>query len=302
MTNGTRGGKRLKHMKSKLGYLVRSTRKIMQNDVVKCPSCKHNDSVIVDRKYIVTTLRRCERCRLLFRTPITTSEESAAFYQQDYTQGFTTEMPSDEGLRTYIDSGFRGTEKDYSVYIRVLDGLGCTRGQKLLDFGCSWGYGSWQLERQGFSVESFEISIPRVEYARSKLGVRAFSTLSELSGPYDIFFAAHVLEHVPSVIEIIEFGLSILRPGGVFVAFTPNGAKQHRLMNPSTWHKLWGRVHPNFLDDIYYCNAFSDCALLLSSDPYNIEQLSDWRRKQKMRVIYDLSGGELLVAARKEIP
>lgn len=288
-------------MKSKLSYLVGSAKKIILRRGMKCPSCNHSNSVIVDRKYMLTILRRCENCKLLFRTPTTTIEENAAFYQKDYTQGFTTEMPNDEKLKTCIDTKFQGTEKDYSVYINVLEGLGCKRGQKLLDFGCSWGYGSWQLKRHGFIVESFEISDPRADYARKKLGAKVFSNLTELSGPYDIFFSSHVLEHVPSVNKIIDFGLSVLRPGGVFVAFTPNGSNQHRLKSPSIWHKLWGRVHPNFLDDMYYCNAFPECSLLLSSDPYDIEKLIDWQGKKGMRVIYDLSGSELLVAARKEM-
>jgi len=52
---------------------------------------------------------------------------------------------------------------------------------------------------------------------------------------------------------------------------------------------------------MYYCNAFPECSLLLSSDPYDIEKLIDWQGKKGMRVIYDLSGSELLVAARKEM-
>src|SRR5687768_14606475 len=96
----------------------------------------------VDRKYLVTTLRRCRRCQLLFRAPTSTHEEQEAFYQEEYQQGFTTDLPDERTLSAYLTSEFRGGEKDYTAYLRVLDALGVLPGQRLFDFGCSWGYGS----------------------------------------------------------------------------------------------------------------------------------------------------------------
>jgi 2-polyprenyl-3-methyl-5-hydroxy-6-metoxy-1,4-benzoquinol methylase len=148
----------------------------------------------------------------LFRTPTTSSKENASFYQEEYTQGFTTDCPSDDVLSKYLERSFVGGEKDYSNYIDILFAAGGKKGDRLFDFGCSWGYGSWQFKQRGFDVESFEISVPRANYAKSKLGVKVHSSLSDVQGQFDIFFSSHVLEHVPSVNDAIEFGMNLLKP------------------------------------------------------------------------------------------
>src|SRR5207237_406681 len=158
--------------------------------------------------------------------------------QREYTQGFTTELPSEADLEQYRARGYSGTSRDYSSYLAVLDALGATAGQRLLDFGCSWGYGSWQLRQHGFEVQSFEISQPRAQFAGGKLGLSVHSRMLDLSGPIDIFFSSHVLEHVPSVAKALNLGISLLKPNGLFVAFTPNGSAAHRGRDPYVWHKL----------------------------------------------------------------
>lgn len=287
-------------MKQKIKYLATCIRKQYAHEGFSCPSCGHSDSVGVDRKYLVTALRRCKHCQLLFRTPTTTSEENASFYQKKYTQNFVTDLPSDEQLETYISRGFLDTERDYSTYIDIVRRANGTNGNKVFDFGCSWGYGSWQFRQRGFEVESFEISASRAEFAKNKLGLKVHSSLSEVSGPFDIFFSSHVLEHVPSVKEAIDFGFSILKPGGLFVAVTPNGSADFRKKSPGAWHKLWGLVHPNFLDDIFYRSIFVGNPIFLSSDPYPIQEIENWGINQHETYISDkLSGEELLVIVKK---
>lgn len=254
---------------------------------------------MVDRKYFVTALRHCANCKLLFRTPTTTSDENRSFYQKEYSQGFTTDMPSDDRLHSLIEVGFKGTEKDYSSYLAVLHALGCKKRERLLDFGCSWGYGSWQLKNSGYLVKAFEISEDRCNYAKQYLDIDAYSTLAEIVGPFDVFFSAHALEHVPSVSQAIAYAWQVIRPGGLFVAFTPNGSRAYRASNPTGWHKLWGLVHSNMLDEVYYNKVFENFPRLMASRPYPLEKLNEWKPTENKCEMYDLSGGELLLAVRK---
>lgn len=284
-------------MKPKLRFLRSSLSKSARNIGLSCPSCGCPKSTTVDRKRIILTLRRCNNCKLLFRAPTTTSEENAEFYQQEYSQGFTTDMPSQHDLQVLIDTAFEGSEKDYTTYLSVLDALGCRPGDAVLDFGCSWGYGSWQLTRAGFDVEAFEISKPRCAYAREQLGVNAVDTLGSLRGSYDVIFSAHVLEHVPSVAETIAFAWKMLRPGGLFVAFTPNGSQSFRKAHPSSWHLLWGMVHPQFLDNVFYKQTLGSSPYLLASTPYGLSEISSWSGTDVHEL--NLSGIELLAAVRK---
>jgi len=246
----------------------------------------------------VTVLRRCNACRLLFRSPTTTAEENSSFYQSAYSQGFTTDTPPVDRLEQLKASRFKGSEKDYSQYLNVLAALGCKPGDLLFDYGCSWGYGSWQFIQEGYSVTAFEISVPRCEYAKTYLGINAQTRMENVDGPFDVFFSAHVLEHVPSVSRSLEFARKILRPEGWFVAFTPNGSDAFKARKQELWKYSWGLVHPNVIDDLFYSNAFKSDLYLLASSPYDLESIRQWASLQQASVSLNLDGDELLIIAK----
>lgn len=236
----------------KMKYFLTSTKKQILRANRCCPSCAYDKSTVIDRKYLVTSLCRCDNCLLQFRVPTTSEEEFASFYQAAYKQGFTTDMPDKTTLNKLLATKFAGTEKDYSEAIKILNVAGANIASKIFDFGCSWGYGSWQFQQAGFDTASFELSRPRAEYAREKLGLLVYSDRNSVSGKYDIFFSSHVLEHLPSVSNAVNLAFEILKPGRLFVALTPNGSTGYRSVNPHAWHRMWGYVHPNLLDEQYY--------------------------------------------------
>lgn len=211
-------------------------------------------------------------------------------------------MPDENQLAEMKSNNFKAAENDYSSYLGVLNALGVKRGAKLLDFGCSWGYGSWQFAQNGFEVESYEISEPRRRYAVRNLDCTVHSTFADITPGFDVFFSSHVLEHVPSPKNVIELALSVVKPGGLFVAFTPNGSAPHRAKEPATWQKLWGLVHPNFLDEQYYRQQFSAYPYLLASDPYDLNEIKSWDPSKERQRVLDLSGPELLCIVRIERP
>jgi 2-polyprenyl-3-methyl-5-hydroxy-6-metoxy-1,4-benzoquinol methylase len=279
---------------NKLRYFINSLKKSLRQEGYACPSCGKPGNAPIDRKWLVTSLRRCSGCMLLYRTPTTSEAENETFYQSTYRQGFTTELPSKEELKRLVGSNFSGHEKDYGPYVNVLKALKVPAGSRLFDFGCSWGYGSYQLARAGFQVDAYDISRPRADYARSELQV-SIKDLNEVEPHgYDVFFSAHVIEHVPSVSRMIDFGLRCLRPGGLFVAFTPNGSQTFRAGSPKNWHKLWGLNHPQLIDDTFVRARFADTPLVLASCPHPTQQIERWTRRDTL--IADLSGVELLLA------
>lgn len=283
----------------KVSYLLNVLPKFITGRGRACPSCGCTVSTLVERKYWVTALRRCSRCLLLFRVPTTSPEENESFYQSEYSQGFTTSLPTANELELLKQSYFQGSEKDYSKYLRVLAALGAKPGDAVLDFGCSWGYGSWQLQQAGYRVTAYEISVPRCTYARQELGIDAYSRLDELSGPFDVFFSSHVLEHVPSVSQCIQFAIQSLKPGGWLVTFTPNGSDSFRRMDFRAWKYIWGQVHPNVLDDVFYKNVFRDYSFLLSSGVDDEQEIRDWALGlSRDQMVLDLTGNELLLVVR----
>jgi len=288
-------------MLEKSKYFLSSTKKMLFAQDMACPSCGYQGSNnVIDRKYFVTELRRCKKCQLLHRVPTTTEKENYSFYQSNYQEGIVSRVLSDEEIQDYISQNFSNLdERQYSNYLDVVKATGAKQGDKIFDFGCSWGYGSWQMKDYGLDVESYEISKPRADIAKHKLGLYLHDSLSSVRKEcFDFFFSSHVLEHVPSVKNTIEFAFSILKPGGFFIAFTPNGSNEYRQLNPESWHKLWGLVHPNFLDVVFYDKCFANENVLITSSPYDLNSITDWR-KSPSRVINRLVGQELLVIAQK---
>lgn len=285
----------------RLAYLLTSLLRHLQPGFNHCPSCGAHHYQPVQRKYLATTLRRCGDCRLLYRHPIDRPRDTHRFYQRAYREGFTTELPDPRRLERLMTDGFAGTEKDYRS---ILELLGCLAPApaKLFDFGCSWGYGSWQLARAGYAVTAFEISEPRRAFAAQRLGVAVDDTfpLDAIDEPFDLFFSSHVLEHVPSPAAAIAAAERYLRPGGLFIAFTPNGSTPFRAADEAAWTTSWGRVHPNLLDDEYYRTIFHDRPYFISSSPFDHQALRRWAAADAPgQVTGNLDGGELLVVARR---
>lgn len=280
-----------------LRYLFNSAIKTLAGRGFECPSCRYPGGTVIDRKYLVTSLRRCGGCHLLYRTPTTTEAENAAIYQTAYTEGFTTELPDLATLTRYRTAGFAGTEKDYRYHLDVLAAVGGRPGQRVYDFGCSWGYGSYQIRMAGYRTDSYEISKPRAAFAAAELGVTIVPPEAAEEGGYDVFFSSHVIEHVPVVEAMIGLAGRLLKPGGVMLTFTPNGGDEFRRVNADGWHHLWGFVHPQLVDRTYLEHRFRGHRYLIGSTPLPLEQLAGW--VERAPLVLPLDGVELVIAVRK---
>jgi 2-polyprenyl-3-methyl-5-hydroxy-6-metoxy-1,4-benzoquinol methylase len=286
----------------KLAYLRRSIAGQFVRRRFHCPSCGCSNNTVVSRKYVITQLRRCANCELLFRTPTDDPSRNLDYYEDEYSQGFTTDLPTDESLTELIKNDFAGSEKSWAYYNDVLRRLGLDAGARIFDFGCSWGYGSYQMARAGYSVLAFEIAPTRRRYAEQKLRVITVADMEKgvndpnLAGTFDCFFCAHVLEHIPSPAAVFRVACALLRPGGVFVSFTPNGSQQARAFFPE-WEKWWGEVHPNFIDDSFLDRAFDGSPRVIGSSPVGA---IDFPSKDILGRLDDLSGEELFFAARRK--
>ena len=260
-----------------------------------CPSCTNVQVRTVRRKFLVTALLECQNCGLRFRVPKDTDTRSRHFYQDDYEQGFTTDVPSDEQLKEMLSCRFKNTVKDYQTYINVLQAISLEPGSTVLDFGCSWGYGSWQLREAGFKVYSYEVSKSRAEFARRKLGC---SILGDdlVSEPIDCLFSAHVLEHLTDPNLLWRIAERVLSPNGVVVCFLPNGdSRLEAQYGSKQYHQLWGQVHPLLVGPgaATFMAKRHAYAPVIHTSPYDLELV-------QANVPSDhLIGQELLLIARK---
>lgn len=245
-----------------------------------CPACGSDAGSIVDWKG-VHVLCNCEQCSLLYRHPRESEESMSAFYQSEYSEkGMTADLPTEKELENLMDTRFKGTDKDFSYQISILNSLGIRPGMKVLDFGANWGYLSFQLKSAGYQVESFEISKPRAEFG-SYLGLQIKTDLSELTGQYDCVYSSHVLEHVPNPAATLKQQFAMVKPGGLVVAHTPNGSEAWRRKATSSFRNVWGLVHPVLLTDRFVKNQFLNVPFLVTScdKPENVAAWNQTEQK-----------------------
>lgn len=282
-------------MMKKIKYLLWAMARTGAGDPA-CPYCQGKGARVLRQKYAVTQLRECRGCKLRFRTPLDDPQSASEFYQGEYQQGFTTDLPGEAELSRLIQTEFRNTEKDFSTYIRVLRAAGLGDGAGILDFGASWGYGSWQMRAAGYRVQSYEIGRDRAKYAAQRLGCEVRTSAEELRGPFDCVFSSHVLEHLSDPGEFWRIAARLLPAGGVVVAAMPNGdpATIGRL-GESRYHRLWGKVHPLLLTAAALRRMAEDHGFQARtySDPYPLGEIAEGGADG------DVSGDELLVVARK---
>jgi len=249
---------------------------------------------------LVTRLFECESCGLYFRHPVEKPQTNFKFYQKQYIEedDITTKFPSDEELQRLIANSF-DTEANRSAS-RLLDLFGAIlpslQGVKIVDYGCSWGYISYQFKQAGMDVQSFELSLPRASFGEKKLGLDIFTSSDKLKGGNDIFFSSHVIEHVPSVKKMIESGRQLLRKNGFFISVCPNGSPEYRQADEEGFHRMWGKVHPNCLNTKFFQNAFKDHPHYITSSPFDIAELKEW--DQQSQKIGKMEGSEILVIAK----
>lgn len=259
-----------------LGGLWRSMR---QNRI--CPSCGSGISQTVDQKGFHRLLR-CGGCRLLYRWPYETQQELHDFYQRNYKQaGLTTDLPDLSTLNTLMSTRFKGSAKDFSRVINLLQTLSVKSGAKVLDFGANWGYGVWQFCQAGFDAVGYEISQSRAAYS-THLGVAVMSEWSEIKkqAPYDVIFSSHVLEHTFDPAESLFRQRELLVPGGLLIAYTPNGSASFFQADPTAFHHLWGRVHPVMLDEVFVRNILKPLPIAIGAHcAEDLAALALWNRK-----------------------
>jgi SAM-dependent methyltransferase len=277
---------------NKLRYLLWAGARFLNADT-SCPACSEVQTVLVRRKYGVTALYRCTSCEVMFRVPKASQEEDVQFYQRDYEQGFSTDCPTPDELTRLKRCCFADTEKDYSSYVEVLRATRLDPGSVIYDFGCSWGYGSWQLRHAGYRVYSFEVSRPRARYAVENLQCE-LCTPDELPEKADCFFAAHVIEHLTNPRVLWEMALDVNKPAGKVVFFLPNGEPSRELLHRG-YHQLWGQVHPLLLSPLALVRMgeLYGFNVRCYSSPYNMQEIAK-------EAPGELAGDELLVLASRQ--
>jgi SAM-dependent methyltransferase len=259
----------------KAEFLLQGVLARIMNANVACPHCSGTDADEVGRKAHVVKVMQCSGCGLYFTSPLYRSWLSPNFYDRLYTaEGSTTGMPAAETLARLKASAFEGSDKDGSA---VLEAIRVTVGStgRLLEFGSSWGYLLYQAKNAGFEAIGVEIANDRRKYGVQNLGVTIVPTLGDVrSGPFDIVYAAHVLEHLTDVRTVYDELASLLRPGGHIFLEVPN-------FDPRQFgervYPLVGAVHPLGYDSNWFLRNLGKHGF------HSVGVYPDWQSVSEMR-------------------
>lgn len=114
------------------------------------------------------------------------------------------------------------------------------RGPRVLDIGCNTGLVLSHLSRrhpqlrlQGIDMDAEAVSRP----VAPGLDLRAGS-LADQAGPFDMFLAMHVLEHVPELPPFFEALARLAAPRARLYAAVPNLSSFNARLRPLTWGAL----------------------------------------------------------------
>lgn len=264
----------------------------------QCPYCGSFDNELIARRRVIIQLRKCHNCGLMFRYPKETPEYNQKYYQQDYQEGITTDMPSPETIETWKKANFKSTPVDFTEKLNLLSFF--VQNGTILDFGASWGYVSYQLSAAGYDVYGYELSKVRAKYAAKYLGVRMINSLQELEKygeTFDAIYTSHVIEHVPYPKDLFNLFLKLLKPKGKLVAFVPNCQSMSQIMGHGFGMHHVLALNKEFLEPALLNQGFENT--FFTSSPYNFDKI---RKFAESGVKYEdrLEGDELFFVATKK--
>ena len=115
----------------------------------------------------------------------------------------------------------------------ILSLLGAPNGRRMLEVGCGIGTFLADARDAGWQISGLEINAEFPEFCRKELGIGDVK-LGLISDPpfaeasFDAIAMLDVLEHMYDPIQSLRQSARLLKPGGVVVVKSPNGAMQLR--------------------------------------------------------------------------
>ncbi len=285
---------------ARLQYLYKVIQEFASVAEKSCPYCRGVDLELIGTKWVVLQLLRCRECKLMFRYPKDNTKTNLAFYEEQYYEtGITSDIPNDQLLEQYLSTSFLNTEKDFSEKIQIIKRF--SNEGKILDYGCSWGYGTWQFKKVGFDAVGFEISKTRADFGRKKLGLSILDEAADLkqlkNKSFDVIFTNHALEHLPNLFGVFDTFYNLLNANGYLMIFVPNciGVDNKKVFNSKKSY-AFGEKHSLAFDRYFFeinlpKHGFE---VQCTSSPYEINDL--FSRKENP---YNAEYSELFVLGKK---
>lgn len=185
-----------------------------------CDGPSHN----VEEPYRSMSFRmwRCDGCSFIYQRERLKSVHLTAFYAPETYHCYKSFSERGLIIRRLAMLSARKV-------VRVIERLRPRENEIFVDFGC--GNGSWlelfRMCKAPWDLHGTEISDVNVGHIR-KLGFKGHTcdhtNIDEFfkPGSVGVIFLHHVIEHVPSPLELFRSFHKVLSPGGIIIGQTPN--------------------------------------------------------------------------------
>jgi SAM-dependent methyltransferase len=183
-----------------------------------CPVCGQADPQPFVVRPDGVTVHRCGACGHLHLAEVPSDDALAAFYHQYAAtqKGYARRRGLWQRIRLELDA-----LRDFNV--RVLEQTGGLFGQRVLEFGASYGTLLARLRNRGARCSAVEVDAG----AREALVADGFEVFGEppREGGYDVVAAMQVLEHLVDPRSLLLEAARLLRPDGRLLLAVPNGGE-----------------------------------------------------------------------------
>lgn len=204
----------------------------------RCPYCGSRP-VVYAKKYLVIDICKCRKCGLFFVNPIYLSNQDIGRFYDNFYSSDATLVPDIKDIELMKRKNFRGSPKDYNDRLNIIRKL--VNGNRLMEFGSSWGYFCFQAQAYGFHPMGVEISPKRGAFGRSHLGIDIFPDIKSIQVKFDLICSFHTLEHLVNIADIFNIFYERLLSDGSLIIEVPN-------FDPETKgrsvYPIIGKVHP----------------------------------------------------------
>lgn len=172
-----------------------------------CPESEQRPGKVRDNSSL--EIRECSSCGLVFLSSF--GHIDGQFYQSAKMH----EAPQDPA------AWCRATRADDARRFRFL--AAAMENREVLDFGC--GNGGFLRKARKLAARADGLEIERgLEKHHKALGINVTTSLSLLTGKYDLITAFHVVEHLPDPAAELKKLAGLLKPGGQLVVEVPSSS------------------------------------------------------------------------------
>ena len=195
-------------------------------NVRNCPFCGMQNETVLKRPDLLP-IAFCKTCGCWYINNLPNISDIVNLYDGYYHTHRPTDL-SEKGVSRMIGNAHKECEINWQLHSLLKLYSGAAR-MRILDVGC--GFGKFLLEARimGADVVGCDLSPEACDFANNKLGIMVYPSelhlCSSLIGYVDAVVMRDFIEHPVEPLTEICAALSILKPGGLLLFYTPNGGE-----------------------------------------------------------------------------